>query len=1313
MLGNKCIKLLKCYSEKVEVQMCKLTDAIGDSDSESVDNLVDEDCELLRQAENYLIELEQFTENMKAKKIVDGKGHEVKTESSRLIDLQEQMQDLLFRQMQQQRELMERQEEREKRQKGSVKLPKLDLCTFNGNKLKWAQFWDACECTVHTNRDLSPIDKFNYLQSKVVGEAKQSIAGLALSKENYDVAVTILKERFGNPQEAVDLHYNKLINIPIPSEKVESLRIFLDTIERHLHSLEVLKENTNQHVFISMIRSKLPRNVLRNIELKCGSKTEWTVHKLRDEIREYVVACERAESKDGNTTQPEIQRGGTPKFQRYQNKPHYPAYRPEKISRPVYNAPASAEALAVNVKSKATSNVKDRCRYCSERHWSDECLKYKTVEERKRKLNGSCFKCLKEGHLATECKSKKVCVHCGEMNKHHRNLCPKKFEIRSSSVHLSEEISDATPQEDDMSAEGHVLISSNEMVLMQTAQTEICNEQNFVYERARLLFDSGSQRTYITERLATKLGLKPEDEQELKLVTFGSENTKVIKTKSAKISIKLNNGSYMKITANVVPTISGTIQRNPVKQLLTKQMENLVNSVEMADTIPSVKEYSTVEVLIGNDYYLDIVLLQIIEIEPDLYLLGSKLGWILTGRTSEVEKGMDTVNMLVLTYGNDVTNHSVFTSIDSAITTKPNLEDFWNIESIGITDNVQNSNDEIAMKKFKETIKFEDGRYHVTWPWRDEEFELPENRQLALGRLKSNVSRMSSKPELMKRYNEVIEDQLNKGVIEKVSYKVQDGMTHYIPHHAVINPEKLTTKLRIVYNASSKTRKENKSLNECLYRGPVILQHLCGILLRFRLHKIALVADIEKAFLQIGLQLDQRDVTRFLWLKDINAPTVDSRNIQEYRFCRVPFGVISSPFLLGATVQSHMDTYNTDLAQQVKDNMYVDNLITGTSTEGEAIHFYMFGKASMNLREWISNSDIVNKYIPSDSRADTDSMSVLGLCWDPKNYTISLKPAEVCDMKSPTKRAILKNVASKFDPLGLFSPVLLRGKLLIQQLWQKGLDWDDEISEEDASQWNIINSDLESLSSQKLQRCVTTERGNCVHYSLICFCDASKLAYSTAIYLRQSTTVETKTELVFSKSRLAPVKVMTIPKLEIMAVAIGVRCIKFVQCQLKLPLQHLQLYTDSQCVLKWIHSEKDLPVFVKNRVNEIKTHRDITFAYVKVGRLQYAELSEGSRYPILVPKKDKFTHLLVERHHKEIMHCGESQTLSNLRYKYCIPQGRATVKSVLRQCTVCRRCEGGPYKVPEMPPLPKVRVASSSPFTYTGLDYLGPLNISQ
>jgi hypothetical protein len=143
-----------------------------------------------------------------------------------------------------------------------------------------------------------------------------------------------------------------------------------------------------------------------------------------------------------------------------------------------------------------------------------------------------------------------------------------------------------------------------------------------------------------------------------------------------------------------------------------------------------------------------------------------------------------------------------------------------------------------------------------------------------------------------------------------------------------------------VYDASAKERKDNKSLNECLYRGPVLLKNLCGIHMRFRLHKIALVSDIEKAFLQIGLQPNDRDVTRFFWIKDIENPSVTTQNVEVYRFCRVPFGVISSPFLLGATVEHHLDSYETELADRIKENIYVDNIVTGVNSPEEAVRFY-------------------------------------------------------------------------------------------------------------------------------------------------------------------------------------------------------------------------------------------------------------------------------------------------------------------------------------------------------------------------------------
>ena len=118
--------------------------------------------------------------------------------------------------------------------------------------------------------------------------------------------------------------------------------------------------------------------------------------------------------------------------------------------------------------------------------------------------------------------------------------------------------------------------------------------------------------------------------------------------------------------------------------------------------------------------------------------------------------------------------------------------------------------------QFKETLTFEDGRYQVRWPWKEESPDLPINRELAMGCLKSNVSKMRNKPELMKLYDSIIQDQLEKGVIEKVNTTSADAAKHYLPHHAIINPQKPTTKLHVVYDASAKAKRGNKSLNECL-----------------------------------------------------------------------------------------------------------------------------------------------------------------------------------------------------------------------------------------------------------------------------------------------------------------------------------------------------------------------------------------------------------------------------------------------------------------------------------------------------------------
>ena len=568
----------------------------------------------------------------------------------------------------------------------------------------------------------------------------------------------------------------------------------------------------------------------------------------------------------------------------------------------------------------------------------------------------------------------------------------------------------------------------------------------------------------------------------------------------------------MKLTANIVPNISGAIQRSPVGFAQSELLHGLTRNLKLADNIPVKTESTPFELLIGNDYYLDIVETEKIEVCPGLYLLSSKLGWILSGRSpmADTTGKSEDLNMLILTYGSDPTNDTMFTDIDTVLPSKPNLEDFWNVEAIGITDPQANTDDEEATQRFKETLKRDGGRYQVTWPWKEDRSELLENRGLAKGMLNALVNKVQRHPDLMQRYDTVIQDQLEKGVFETVDRNTYDGTKHYIPHHVVITPKKLTTTLRVVYDASAKVGKETKSLNECLYRGPVLLHDLCGMLMRFRLPKIGIVADIEKAFLQVELQPSERDVTRFLWFKNYEEPVVDERHIQEFRFCRVPFGMISSPFLLGATIETHLDLYQSPVACQLKDNIYMDNVVTGADNTHDTISLYkeaksMFKDARMNLREWMTNSETVNSEIPSEDLTKEDTTKVLGYIWNPKADTLELQRSKTLESEmEPTKRNVLKQIASVYDPLGLLSPITIRGKVLLQQVWGKHLDWDDPLDQEDASEWQEIRDDLLKIQNIHIRRSVCLsdpeyEKG----YTLVCFCDASNKAYATSVYLLQ------------------------------------------------------------------------------------------------------------------------------------------------------------------------------------------------------------------
>ena len=296
----------------------------------------------------------------------------------------------------------------------------------------------------------------------------------------------------------------------------------------------------------------------------------------------------------------------------------------------------------------------------------------------------------------------------------------------------------------------------------------------------------------------------------------------------------------------------------------------------------------------------------------------TRLGWVLTGPVSCVSD---------LQLSNSMITFSLQTS---AATDNRNLErqlrNFWELEALGIVDKEQSLYDQ-----FKSNISL---RYEVPLPWRTSLQKISLNYQLCLKRLKSLLRRLRQDPQLLKAYNCTIEEQLKCGIVEIVNEEdnVSSGRVHYLPHHAVVRQDKSTTKVCIVYDASAKS--EGASLNECLRVGPKFGQRIFELLIRFHIFQVALVADIEKAFLMVSIAPRDRDVLRFFWIKDVS--NVNDPDVQILRFKRVVFGVASSSFLLNATVRYHMES-NSELfpctVPKLLRSMYVDDMVCGCNDE--------------------------------------------------------------------------------------------------------------------------------------------------------------------------------------------------------------------------------------------------------------------------------------------------------------------------------------------------------------------------------------------
>ena len=715
------------------------------------------------------------------------------------------------------------------------------------------------------------------------------------------------------------------------------------------------------------------------------------------------------------------------------------------------------------------------------------------------------------------------------------------------------------------------------------------------------------------------MGLETVSKQSLLVKTFGNESPKLMSCDLVQVSITATDGLELYVNAFSVPVICSPISNQAV-ELAVKQYPHLSGSNLADNSSPS--NDVNIDILIGADFYWNFVSNESRRGEqPGPVALLTRLGWVLSGPIDNYCEEIRSTTNFAATHVLRVDATTVQDVQNTNMTEQ--LKKFWDLESIGIR-----GDESSVYDKFVEEVRFNGERYEAKLPFKEHHPTIPDNHTVSVKRLERLVHRLQEQPTLLAEYHSIIQDQIKKGVVEPIDPQVipKAGNVHYLPHREVVRTDKNTTKVRVVYDASAKTT--GPSLNDCLYAGPSLTPLIFDILLRFRVHPIAMTADIEKVFLNIAIAEEHRDFLRFLWLND---PYSSNPSIIPLRFTRVVFGVTSSPFILNATLRHHVNQYllnDPGFVYEMLRSLYVDDYASGCESIPEALELARKIKsrlsvASFNMRKWQTNSLELLQTFNSDpefaeelsslkeeslpiideedcgytksvlGNQNDGSSKVLGQTWNVQDDKFEMDLAKIVANHDPnnfTKRIVLSIAAKFFDPLGLILPVVLQLKLLFQELCKSNVEWDEQLSEQFCQTWKIIFSELKEAGALSISRCYFQKTRTGL-VELHAFSDASESAYGVCVYILYEHEAGVNCHLVASKTRVVPITKQTIPRLELLGCLISVRLVESIRKALQdvLNIHAYIFWSDSTVALSWIRSvDKEYKQFVENRVEEIR-----------------------------------------------------------------------------------------------------------------------------
>ena len=675
--------------------------------------------------------------------------------------------------------------------------------------------------------------------------------------------------------------------IPCNSDKVSHLHSVYDKIHINIRGLESLGVTPEQYgsFLIPVIMSKLPSDVRLQVARVTANEV-WEVQEILTVIKAEVEAREISDTIKIN------KRKGTDGY----------------VNRR-FNPPSAA---ALTAQARQGGGIK--CIFCKEGHYSASCTKVQDVQLRKELLRRErrCFSCLSVGHKVSQCTSSRCCRNCNR--RHHQSICE-----------AQENVPPQTPPttNNDASNQGNQNVETTRSnttrsrieIFLQTAKAWACGDNGQTVP-VHVMLDGGSQQSYITNDLKTRLGLKPIRVETIHLNTFGSDLYEKKRCDLVEVLLKSQRGELVHLQAVGFPKICSPLSTKVDAHQLTE-----LQGFELADHDPG-SDGGKVDLLIGSDHYWEVVTGEIMRDASGSIALNSKFGWILSGpvKHGRDQQGFTTASLVL--QGSEVPDASQNPS-DTSLSEE--LKRFWETEAIGITDDPEYTDID---SQFLPSMNFDvkQGRYEVSLPWKANCKPSSTNYNICLFRLQHLRSRLKMNAELAQEYTDTFKRQAESGIIERVPIsQEQVADVFFLPHHGVVRVDKETTKLRIVSDGSARDH-NSCSLNDCLEKGPNLTPHVFDILVRFRVYLTGLTADIEKAFHQIAVDPRDRDMLRFLWFDNMQK---EHPNIIQYRFCRLVFRLTSSPAILSSVLMHHL-TQRTDPKSPVNsllaESLYVDDL---------------------------------------------------------------------------------------------------------------------------------------------------------------------------------------------------------------------------------------------------------------------------------------------------------------------------------------------------------------------------------------------------